>query len=43
MIAEVAFHAVIAHFPKLQRMPEHEERAPGFERRMFSKLVVKPD
>jgi cytochrome P450 len=43
MIAEVALHSLIDRFPRLQRCPEHEKRVPGFERRMFSKLVVRPD
>jgi cytochrome P450 len=43
MIGEVALHTVIERFPKLQLHPGGDERAPGFERRMFSKLVVKPE
>jgi cytochrome P450 len=43
MIGEVALQAIIERFPKLHLHPGGEERAPGFERRMFSKLVVKPE
>jgi cytochrome P450 len=41
MVAEVSFQALIERFPRL-RLHGTPERAPGFERRMFSKLVVKP-
>jgi len=43
MIGEVAIHAVIERFPHLRLHPGGDERAPGFERRMFSKLVVRPE
>ena len=43
MIAEVALHTLIDRFPRLHRVPEQEQRVPGFERRMFSRLVVRPD
>ena len=42
MIGEVALHALIERFPKLRLHPGGEQRAPGFERRMFSKLMVDP-
>jgi cytochrome P450 len=42
MIGEVALHAIIERFPGLRLHPGGGDRAPGFERRMFSKLVVDP-
>lgn len=41
-VAEVAFSSLIERFPKMRLAAGGEGRVPGFERRMFSKLVVEP-
>jgi cytochrome P450 len=43
MVAEVSLMAITRRFPRLHLHAGGVERAPGFERRMLSKLVVDPE